>query len=76
MGEQVAFFRVEEEAQATYASIGTSARVATRPPSVPSRQRVAAHGKSGGIAAHGRSGGRTNAALAVAVNADTDWKEF
>ena len=67
MGQQVAFFRVEEEAQETYASAGTSARVATRPQSVPSRQR---------IAAHGRSGGRTNAALAVAVNADTDWKEF
>jgi methyl-accepting chemotaxis protein len=67
MGQQVAFFRVEEEAQETYASAGTSARIATRPQSVPSRQR---------IATHGRSGGRTNAALAVAVNADTDWKEF
>jgi methyl-accepting chemotaxis protein len=67
MGQQVAFFRVEEEVREIYASGGTSARVATRPQSVPSRQRVAAHG---------RSGGRTNAALAAAVNADTDWKEF
>ena len=65
MGQQVAFSRVEEEA--TYASAGTPARVAARPQSAPSRQR---------IAAHGRSGGRTNAALAVAVNAATDWKEF
>jgi methyl-accepting chemotaxis protein len=65
MGQQVAFFRVEEEA--TYASAGTRARVATRPQSAPPRQRTAAHG---------RSGGRTKAGLAVAVNADTDWKEF
>jgi methyl-accepting chemotaxis protein len=68
MGQQVAFFRVEEGAQGAYAAAGTPAQVVTRPQKAPARQRTAA--------AHGRSGGRTNAALAVAVNADTDWKEF
>ena len=72
MSDRIAFFRVEEEGQELRAAVGASARapaprVATRPPTAPARQRVAANG---GPAA------RTQGSLALAANAEKDWKEF
>jgi methyl-accepting chemotaxis protein len=72
MSERIAFFRVEEEGQEIGAAVRASARApappaVTRPPSAPPRQRVAANG--GPVA-------RSQGSLAVAVNAERDWKEF
>jgi methyl-accepting chemotaxis protein len=72
MSERIAFFRVEEEGQEIGAAVRASARApappaVTRPPSAPPLQRVAANG--GPVA-------RSQGSLAVAVNAERDWKEF
>jgi methyl-accepting chemotaxis protein len=79
MGQQVAFFRIAEDAghQGTRAAAGVRPmqpppKAAPRPQSAPAakappRQRAVANG--GPV-------GRMQTALATAVNADQDWKEF
>jgi len=72
MSERIAFFRVEEEGQEIRAAVRASARApappaVTRPHGASARQRVAANG--GPVP-------RTQGSLAVAVNAERDWKEF
>jgi methyl-accepting chemotaxis protein len=78
MSERVAFFRIADDApQAMRATVGARAvqspqKAASRPQSVPTakappRQRAVANG--GPV-------GRMQTALATAVNADPDWKEF
>jgi methyl-accepting chemotaxis protein len=78
MGERVAFFRLADDApQAMRAAGGAPARqpaqkAAPRPQSVPAAKAPPPKR----AVANGGPVGRMQAALATAVNADPDWKEF